>query len=178
MIIELADLNSLYHYKKHINDTINYLNGKLNKGLILDVGQKSPLTNAIESHFGNMVFNTTGDLDESLHIPKHKYTNIIYSHTIEHQFNPLHTLLMIKKFMNADTKLFIMLPSRGKLLWCSGHFHEIDHYRMKLLIKRAGLKITDYQRKKYWRDWWFYFTGIKSFLRLFFEYNAYYIITL
>ena len=179
MIAELA--GNIEHltglqYKKHIAATLKYLSEQGIHSLTLDIGERSPLTEAIENNFNVKIFNTSGDLDADFVFPLKIYDNIIYSHTIEHQFSPLNTLLRVAEVMDRDSKLFIMLPSRGKLLWCPGHYHEIDHYRMQLLIKRAGLKITDYQRRKHWRAWWFYLTGCKAFMRLFFEYNAYYIV--
>ena len=160
----------------HIRQTLDFLKGKL-KGTILDVGQPSPLTEAIIMNFPVQVTNTVGDLDEEFtvdHIGYWPFNFIIYSHTIEHQFNPLNTLLGLKYRMNDNTVMFIMLPSRGKLLWTKGHFHEIDHYRMQALLDRAGLKIVAYERRKHWRRWYSYLTGIRPLLRLLFEYNAYY----
>ena len=169
-----------------ISTTLEYLSRKLTwEGdvFLLDVGRTSPLTVAVNEAFDIKVYNTSGDLDEVFYIPIENfnaycdwiyYDYILYSHTIEHQFNPLHTLLELKKVMNAETKMFIILPCKPKFLWWEGHFHEIDNYRMKLLLKRAGLNIVSYERHRVWRNWKFYFTGIRPLLRLFCEYNDYY----
>ena len=164
-------------YQSHIYHTLNYFDGRINKSdIILDLGNENPLTRKIRHRFGCFIINTDGDLDEKFYIPEFvkSFDKIIYSHTIEHQFNPLNTLERIKPFMNQESKLYILLPDRGKLLWCKGHFHEIDEYRMGLLAKRAGLEIVSKTRQKIWREWWFYFTGIKPLMRLFFEYHAIY----
>jgi len=76
--------------------------------------------------------------------------------------------------MHDYSIIYIMVPDRTKILWDKGHFHEIDAYRMNALIKRAGMKITKHEKVKEKRDFWFYFTGIKPFLRLFFEYDSIY----
>jgi len=159
--------------EKSMQCTLEYLRRKINYcDTILDVGRVSPLTIKLNDYYN--MYNTVGDLDVKFKIPKVKFDGILYSHTIEHQFNPLFTLLELKKQMNKDTKLFIILPQRPKFLWTKGHYHEIDHYRMKLLLKRAGLSIISYEKHNPGMVWWFYFTGIRPILRLFLEFNGYY----
>lgn len=141
---------------------------------ILDVGQRSPLTDAISKESYCRIDNTTGDLDTDFTSPIRIYDTIIYSHTIEHQFNPLYTLLRLREVMDKSSRMFIILPSRTKLLWERGHFHEIDRYRMGLLLDSAGLEIVTYERRKHHRAWYTYFNGIRPLMRLFIEFNAYY----
>jgi 2-polyprenyl-3-methyl-5-hydroxy-6-metoxy-1,4-benzoquinol methylase len=178
MIPELAQ--SPYQVTPQLEDamgtTVKYLTRKVKPhSKILDVGQKNPLTELLsEGELKLSIDNTEGDLDVFTITDDTKYDYILYSHTIEHQFNPLHTLLELKKVMKEDTLMFIILPRRGKLLWCRGHFHEIDDYRMRLLLDRAGLDIVTLELHKAWRPWYFYLTGFKPILRLFLEYNAYY----
>ena len=171
-----------------IKTTVEYLQRKLRRGpkVMLDIGRRSPLTEAMENNFNLTIYNTEGDLDEDFLIPgvsDWKWDYIMYSHTIEHQFNPLHTLLELKKEIlrtthGFSTTMFIILPNKPKFLWWEGHFHEIDPYRMGLLLKRAGLRIISYERHRAWRHWTFYLKGIRPFLRLFLEYNDYYEIRL
>lgn len=170
-----------YAGRKSIQKIITYLKNYISpeeRCSILDIGQRSPLTDALSETFKNAeIYNTEGDLDENtFYIPDHDYDYILYSDTIEHQFNPLITLLKLHNFMNDNTLLFIVLPSRGKLLWEKGRYHEIDYYRMQLLIQRACLKITDYQRMKARRIWYAYLLGIRPILRLFFEFSAYFVV--
>lgn len=177
MIPELAKTPwfDTYQLKRGNTDTVNYLRRKGLSGSIIDIGQRSPLTEAIEKEMNTgAIATTSGDLDIMPFNHRVTFDYIIYSHTIEHQFNPLHTLLELRKVMHDQTRMFIILPQRGKLLWDKGHFHEIDDYRMRLLLKRAGYEILSYERIKARRTWWFYFTGLRPLLRLFFEYNAYY----
>jgi len=178
MIPELAQ--TPYQITPQLEDamstTVKYLNRKVRPhSTMLDVGQVNPLTEILLN--GNLkpeITNTEGDLDVFNLDDSVKYDYILYSHTIEHQFNPLHTLLELKKVMTDKTLMFIILPRRGKLLWCKGHFHEIDAYRMDLLLERAGLDVVSLEMHKAWRPWYFYLTGFKPLLRLFLEYNAYY----
>ena len=161
--------------RTRIDQTIDYFRGKINSDMsILDVGQRSPLTSFLESKFNVKIDNTKGDLDDYFKIPGKIYDVIIYSHTIEHQFNPLHTLQILKKCMGVKSRLYIMIPERGKLLWTKGHYHEIDDYRMRLLIERAGMKIISKKRYKVWRHWTQYLTGIRTLYRLFREFNVHY----
>lgn len=135
---DLYDHDS-FEQRLHRKRSAEYLLQNLPKvdGLdILDIGQKSPLTDTIEETLHTKLDNTTGDLDFSFTAPKKAYDVIVYSHTIEHQFNPLFTLVEIYKLLKDDGTLFIMLPERGKILWDRGHYHEIDAYRFKELVER------------------------------------------
>lgn len=156
---------------KAVNLLKNYIP---DRSIILDVGQYSPMSELMDNELKSPVYNTSGDLDEQFYYYPINYDYIVYSHTIEHQFNPLYTLSVLK---GIDFKLmFIFLPSRGKLLWSKEHFHEIDNYRMKLLLERAGYDIVKVIRLKHNRKWYTYLTGVRMFLRLFFEYNVCYIV--
>lgn len=165
--------------KNQLKQLGEYLTGKINSNQkILDIGRRSPATDYLEKFFNVKVENTDGDLD----LPGFLNTDsvfdvIIFSHTIEHLFAPLNTLLELKKYMHSggkDSYLYIILPSRPKFLWSKQHFHEIDNYRMKLLLERAGFEVLEYSRLKMERGFFDYIRGIRMFLRLFFEFNAYY----
>jgi len=164
--------------KVHIKNTIKYLMKNVNyyyTGNILDVGQRSPLTDAMRKVFKySAIDNTTGDLDLDFKIPKDEYDLVVFCHTMEHIFNPLYCMLRLKEVMKSDSSMFVMLPRRGKLLWYNRHFHEIDHYRFSLLMKRAGFKIINWEYCKPWRSWYQYFTGLRPFYRLFREFHITY----
>jgi 2-polyprenyl-3-methyl-5-hydroxy-6-metoxy-1,4-benzoquinol methylase len=173
---DLYDHDS-YEQRLHRKRSVEYIKQNLpniNSLDILDIGQKSPLSEAIEKSLNVKIDNTSGDLDFSFTAPKKQYDAIIYSHTIEHQFNPLYTLVEIYKLLKDDGVLFIMLPERGKILWDKGHYHEIDNYRFKELVERAGFKIIKKENHRPWRAPFFYLTGLRPFLRLFLEFNANY----
>jgi len=163
--------------QSRFKQTLRFFEGKLNnEQTILDVGNRNPFTDFLESNFNVKIDNTIGDLDEAFDIPKPYYDVIIYSHTLEHQFNPLSSLLKLNRVMDDKSFMYVMLPERGKLLWCKGHFHEIDDYRFQLLIKRAGLKIIGKTKNKVWRNWTKYLTGIRPLYRLIREFNTTYTI--
>jgi SAM-dependent methyltransferase len=156
---------------------LKYFSNKVNSSQkILDVGQRNLLTKELEKIHNVKIDNTTGDLDVNFEIPNKDYDIIIYSHTIEHQFNPLYTLLELKKVLKPEGLLYILLPERGKLLWTSGHYHEIDDYRMKLILKRSGFLIKDTHREKAWRHWAEYIKGFRPFYRFFREFDATYVV--
>lgn len=168
--------NMSRQYEDSIKTTIGFLIRKVVRSPILDIGEQSPLTDALRLYLPSIeIDNTEGDIDEPfVTIPGKKYNAILYSHIIEHQFNPLFTLQFLKSRLEKDGRIFIITPHRGKLLWDKGHYHEIDHYRMIKLIERAGYKILNYELHKVRRAWYSYLTGIRPLLRLFFEYNGYY----
>lgn len=184
MIPQLATdpyANNTRQTRKHLDQMVDFFTWKLwPHENILDIGDRNPLTDKLEKELGLIITNTSGDIDDNtLDIPDYyKYDHIIYSHIMEHQFNPLYTLLRLKEHMKRECKIYIAVPDRGKLLWDKGHFHEIDRYRMGLLIKRAGLQIIRHKRFKERREWWFYLTGVRPLLRYFFEYDSIYTVIL
>ena len=159
--------------RKRINKTIKYLDDRISYGTpILDVGQENYLSKAMSATFKTVVDNTDGDLDSDFYIvndgERYYYDVIVYSHTIEHQFSPLHTLKLLKYHLSEDGRIYIFAPSgiTFKFLWGKGHYHEIDEYRMRLLIKRAGLKLISVTRQRVYGSWWHYLLGIRPLMRL------------
>lgn len=154
---------------KRIRKVINYLKDKIPADAeILDIGQENHLTKALSAVLRKSVDNTTGDLDSCFVMPKDGYDIIIYSHTIEHQFSPLHTLGILKLHLYENGRMYIFAPNgcTFKFLWGKGHYHEIDQYRMGLLLKRAGLKLISTTKQRYFDAWWHYLLGVRPFLRL------------
>jgi len=154
--------------------TIKYLKKKNITGRVLDIGQESPLTSMISNNFDVWIDNTAGDLDGNFKIPGDDYDFVVFSHTVEHIFDPVHCLLEIKNVMKPHGDMFVFLPRRGKLLWAPNHYHEIDHYRFLKLMERTGFEVIDWEHHKAWRAPFHYFMGIRSFYRLFREFNVAY----
>lgn len=80
----------------------------------------------------------------------------------------------IKKYMKHDALMYIIIPQRPKFLWAKHHFHEIDNYRMNLLIQRAGFKILKKKSYMIKRSLRFHLSGIRPFLWLFFDKHTIY----
>lgn len=138
-----------YIQRQHIRKTVEFFEYRLS-GDILDIGQRSPLTDELERHFDIKLDNTDGDLDFDFEISGKQYDIIIFSHTIEHLFNPLSALVKIRKVMTEKSELYIIYPQRPHWIWASSHFHEIDDYRFRLLCDKAGLKIKQKDKIKIW----------------------------
>ena len=146
------------------NFIAEFLSGKLH-GSILDIGERNPLTIKLEKRFNCKIDNTSGDLDIYFCSDKHEYDVILFSHVIEHLFNPLSCLLQIKTKLKDDGTLYIATPrcpENLKLNWTTGHFHEFDEYRMGKLLKRAGFNIVD---KTYYKRNIGGFNGIRPILK-------------
>ena len=140
---------------------------------ILDIGERNRLTERIEKHFNiSEIVNTCYDLDE----PENwwacpNYDLIIFSHVIEHLFNPLLCLEGIKRMMKPDAIMIIATPIKPHFIrWGKGHFHEMDDYRFKKLMDRAGLEILKWHKFSTY-NWWNRkcYTGIRPFIRMFFK---------
>lgn len=152
---------------------VDYFSGRL-EGLVLDIGEKNPLRDLLAEKSGIPIDNTEGDLDMVMLHDETIYDTVLCLDVLEHLFNPLFLLKNIKRVTHQDSIFYVGLPRRGKLLWAQGHYHEIDDYRFRLLAERAGYKIVSKYRYKVWRNPFFYLTGIRPFLRLFFEWGVVY----
>ncbi len=114
---------------------------------VLDIGERNRLTEKLEQAYRLRADSTYGDLDKGLDCLKLEYDLVIFSHVIEHLFNPLLCLENIKLVMKPDALLVICAPVKPHFLpWGKGHFHEMDEYRFKKLIARAGLKIIQWEK--------------------------------
>ena len=105
-------------------------------------------------------------------IPDNSVQFITCFEIIEHLQNPYELLDYLKWALTKDGTLFLSTPGRPRMFWPEFHYHEIppDHLQ-KWLLTPLGLKII--RKKKIWMDhpWWFYFTGIRPFLRLWFGHS-------
>ena len=103
MLNELAKnpfKNRNFQGQNALKRKLKYFRNLINQNQrVLDVGGRNPLTEALESEHNIKIDNTTGDLDLHFKTPYNNYDIIIYSHTIEHQFNPLFTLLELKNVL-------------------------------------------------------------------------------
>lgn len=161
--------------KNSHKEITNYLSGKLFDN-ILDVGERNPLTILLENTYNIKIDNTDGDLDVGFSAPKKNYDVIIFSHVVEHLFNPLFCLMELKKLLKPNGVIFIATPrcpENLKLNWSKGHFHELDEYRMNKLVERSGLKIID---KYYYKRNIGGFKGVRPILKKILYKNAIYTI--
>lgn len=111
------------------------------RGDVLDVGSRNVFTKILEDRYKIQIDSTEGDLDEVFNCPKQKYDFIHYNNVIEHQFNPLFTLLEIKKRLKKDGILILGTPVKPKWITSATcHFHEFDERAFYHLIARAGFK--------------------------------------
>ena len=160
----------LKNQEPHYRKIVPFFKDKI-KGKILDIGEKNPLTVRLEKEYGVKIDNTREDLDCTLSLHGGIYDTIICSHIIEHLFNPLLFLWHIKSIMRD--KLYIIAPI--KPYWITPakcHFHEMDEYRFKKLIERAGLKIMAWETYSVPIKWAF---SVRNWLRRL--YNEYSIVT-
>ncbi len=169
-ISDLEHASNSKHFSKRANFLINFLSAEFIPGPMLDIGKRTPMTKVLETYFGE-IDSTDGDLDiHTFKIPKKFYSTVLYIHTIEHQFNPLTTLLRIKEHIDQSSKIFIALPRRPNFLQAKKtyHYHEISEYGFKNLCERAGLEIVTktYHR---WKQHFSGLTGIRPLFRFFLD---------
>lgn len=133
----------------------------------LDIGDRTPFTEQLESHYNCSFENTTIDLDEGKLTGE--YDIITAFEIIEHLFNPLHLLTEISCVLKKNGILYLSTP-KGKphFLWSEDHFHEMNEKSILALIERAGFSVIRKEEIRI-QPLQFYFTGIRPLFRFIFE---------
>ncbi|MFC1746994.1 class I SAM-dependent methyltransferase [Candidatus Neomarinimicrobiota bacterium] len=147
--------------------TLRFLQDAPPGNRVLEIGERTSLTDMIEKAWNCTITNTNGDLDvlnlEGL------YDVVLSFEVLEHLFNPLFHLLQIHQVLTDGGRLFLSTP-KGKpyFLWSPEHFHEMGTERLKDLLTRAGFIIRKRTVIRI-HPWWFYLKGLRPVLRLFFD---------
>ena len=71
--------------------------------------------------------------------------------------------------LEKNGRLYLSTPQyKPHILWSKDHFHEMHIKSIMSLFTRSGFKVL--RKKKIWiQPIFFYFTGIRPFLRLLYE---------
>lgn len=144
--------------------TLEFLPEKLRDIEVLDMGDRTPITEALEKKWDCRISNTEGDLD-FLELSG-QYNVVISFEVLEHLLNPLYNLSQINKVLKKDGRLFLSTPcGKPYFLWAEGHFHELRWERLDFLISKAGFKV---ERKIIFKvhPWYFFFKGVRPLIRL------------
>ena len=133
-------------------------------GDVLDIGSRNYFTEILEKRYCIEIDSTSGDLDVEFNCPKNKYDFVHYNNVIEHQFNPLFTLLEIKNILKKDGYLILGCPLKPKwITTASCHFHEFDNKAYNEIINRSDFK--ELVKIKFYYE--FNVLGIRQFLSSF-----------
>lgn len=162
------ETDSEIHAIKDFKTIINFIGLKNDFGAVLDIGEKSPLSEKLSSQYKIKIDQTDIDLDiEKLN---GTYDTVFCFEVIEHLFNPLHLLLEIQKVLSSKGRLYLSTPKRRPhFMWYKYHFHEFSKSELINLIDRAGFEIIRKQYKMSGRPLIGYFKGIRPISRLFLE---------
>jgi hypothetical protein len=142
----------------------------------LDIGDRTPVTDMLESHFGCRFANTsvdldTGRLDDDPALPGGRYPVVTAFEVIEHLYNPLHLLLEIRGMLDTSSasRLFLSTPAwKPVFLKSPEHFHEMTERSFMALLSRAGFSVV--RRDEFGiRRPLFCLHGIRPLLRCFYE---------
>ena len=111
----------------------------------LDIGDRTPVTEMLEAHFGCRFDNTAVDLDtEPLEVAG-RYPVVTAFEVIEHLYNPLHLLLEIREALDPapSSRLFLSTPAwKPGFLQSPDHFHEMQKRSLDALLSRAGFEVA------------------------------------
>lgn len=135
----------------------------------LDIGDRTPVTAMLESHFGCRFDNTSADLDTAS--LDGSYPVVTAFEVLEHLFNPLHLLLEIRRVLDPapSSRLFLSTPVRKPFfLQSPEHFHEMPERSFAALLSRAGFTVVRSDEFGS-RSPLFCLLGVRPLLRCFFE---------
>ena len=162
-----SDYYNATHVQIRWRKTLAFLNEDKTTKSALDIGDRTPFTEKLESFFACPFDNTKIDLDKE-HLTG-EYDVITACEIIEHLYNPLHFLMEIRSVLNKGGTLYLSTP-KGKpyFLWSEDHFHEMNEKSILALIERAGFRVIRKEEIRIY-PFKFYFTGIRPLLRFIFE---------
>lgn len=135
----------------------------------LDIGDRTPMTALLESHFGCRFDTTTVDLDTGQ--LSGSYPIVTAFEVLEHLYNPLHLLLEVRKVLDPgpSSRLFVSTPAwKPGFLQSPDHFHEMSRRSLESLFSRADFEVVRSEEFSI-RPFRFCMTGVRPFLRCIFE---------
>ena len=160
---------------------LKYINPLYKTGA--DVGERNKKIEIIEHRLSETGINinfdelTSSDFNwKDFEIAKRKYDVITMFDVLEHVQNPLFLMRNVKNRLKHDGMLFLSTPARAHIFYPGFHFHEIPKKHLEeWILKPLGLKILHTSKIRILpKAWWWHFTGIRPFLRIFVNYTYIY----
>jgi len=147
------------------------------QGRVADMG----CLNAKSIYLGNF-YNTVIeqiDADFNFWTPPQGYINafdvVLCLEILEHLQNPLLFMQGVKEILKPGGIIFMSTPARPRLLWTEHHFFEMNKKHLeKWILNPLKLKIVDYKQLRIGQPWYFYLSGVRPFLRIFFNHTFIY----
>lgn len=138
-----------------------------------DIGTKNNKMEFIKKWYPYMQVDQIVSDDFNTEIEfKKQYSTIFCLEVIEHLTNPE---LLIKEMSGALSfhgNIYISIPDRPKFLYPIFHYNEMSGKILQnWLLDKYGLRIIRSKKIRIPVKWWKYFTGIRPFMRLFFNYT-------
>lgn len=122
------------------------------------------------------------DADFNFWTPPQGYRNafdfVLCLEVLEHLQNPLLFMQGIKEILKPGGVIYLSTLAFPRFLWTEYHFFEMSKKHLtKWIFSPLELKIVDYKRLRIGQPWYFYFSGARPFLRIFFNHIFIYKLT-
>lgn len=150
-------------FEKKLYDNILDFMGPV-RGRCADIGERNVKMEYIKSVLGVSVDQITAhDFNDCVFSGDYDY--VFCFEVIEHLQDPLR---FMSEVMKLGDVIYLTTPNRPRFLWSPHHYNELSPTRIhKWIFEPLGLSVIRRKRLYVPHKWWFYFTGVRPFLRLF-----------
>jgi SAM-dependent methyltransferase len=160
---------------KICQQTADFIGRSLHGEIWADIGSANKKAKFLEQKLNGKSIELTNDDFNVIPLKEGKFSVITCFEVIEHLQNPLFLMQQLSDKLTEDGVIYLSTPARPKILWPPYHFYEMPFEHLdKWLFKPVGLKVV--RRGRIFQDHplWFYFTGPRPFLRLFYDHTNIY----
>ena len=140
------------------------------KGRCVDIGNINPKCEYLK-YYNNIMIEqlVVEDLNFDI-IECSSFDTILLFEILEHLQNPLWCMYQLRKILNPGGSIYILMPSRPRFMWHKKHYFEIPKKHLqKWILEPLDLKIVKHKKVYSSHSLFYYFTGFKYFMRLFFN---------
>ena len=150
-------------------ETLAYLQTQNLKGKRLaDCGEYNPMARRIENLLDREIETLDWDFDRNFGTQYGKYDVIFCFEVLEHLFNPLFFLQVLKYHLESGGIIYLSTPRQWpQCIKAIHHYHEIPTDRLMWLFDAAGLQVEEMVKITIAGNWYNHLYGIRPILRYF-----------
>jgi len=143
--------------------------GKL-QGDCIDIGKINPKVEYLKYYNPGTKIEQIITEDLNFDMLTGHYDNILLFEVLEHLQNPLWCMYQLKQILKPQGSIWILMYARPRFMWNPEHYFEIPKKHLqKWILEPLDLQIERHKKVYPSHSLFYYFTGFKHFMRLFFN---------